>query len=216
MCDKMRRVNNFGITEHDMHIFLRYLNGVKPSEIAIDEHISRQRVYNIIAKVRLFRGEEVYKDPYDLRYLQSITPRTRKFLIKRGAKDIKELSVWVKNNRLTTIPGVGETIERKILIQLNDFMRWRRIEEQYKKTESESKIGFCKCDICGNVYNKDEDENKNYYKDGDTITGNRNYNITGPDDELLKTVPEMMNMDVCPKCFERFCNWIKIVREETK
>ena len=51
-------------------------------------------------------------------------------------------------------------------------------------------------------------------EDGDTITRKRNYKIIGPNDELLKTVPEMM--DVCPKCFERFCNWIKIVREETK
>ena len=81
-------------------------------------------------------------------------------------------------------------------------------------------IGFCKCDVCGNVYHKSENKNYDgimvwYYDgDGDTITGKRNYNITGPDDELLKTVPEMM--DVCPKCFERFCNWIKIVREETK
>lgn len=81
-------------------------------------------------------------------------------------------------------------------------------------------IGFCKCDICGNVYHKDENKNYDgimvwYYDgDGDTITGSRNYNVTGPNDELLKTVPEMM--DVCPKCFERFCNWIKIVKEETK
>ena len=67
--------------------------------------------------------------------LQSITPRTRKFLMNRGAKDLNELTEWVKHNRLTDIPGVGETIEKKILIQLNDFMRQKREEEQDKKSE---------------------------------------------------------------------------------
>lgn len=135
MCDKIRKINNFGITEHDMHIFLRYLNGVKPSEIAIDEHISRQRVYNIIAKVRLFRGEEIYKDPYDLRYLQAITPKMRKILINKGAKDIKELAEWVKHNRLISIYGIGDIKEKKILIQLDYFMRQRRKEEQDSKSK---------------------------------------------------------------------------------
>ena len=135
MCDKTRKINNFGITEHDMHIFLRYLNGVKPSEIAIDEHISRQRVYNIINKVRLFRGEAVYEDPYDLRYLQSITHRVRKILARRGVNNIKELAEWVKHNRLISISGIGDIKEKKILIQLNDFMRQKREEEQNKKSE---------------------------------------------------------------------------------
>ena len=133
MCDKTRKISNWTITERDLDIFLRWLKGDKPREIATDEHISRQRVYNIINKVRIFRGEAVYKDSYDLRYLQSITPRTRKFLVKRGAKDLNELTEWVKHNRLTDIPGVGETIERKILIQLDDFMRQKREEEQDKK-----------------------------------------------------------------------------------
>ena len=128
MCDKTRKINNLGITEHDMHIFLSYLNGIKPSEIAADEHISRQRVYNIIAKVRLFRGEEIYKDPYDLRYLQAITPKMRKILINKGAKDIKELEEWVKHNRLISISGIGDIKEKKILIQLDDFMRQRHKE----------------------------------------------------------------------------------------
>lgn len=135
MCDKTRKMCNWTITERDMDIFKRWQDGESVRMIAMDKCVSTQRIYEIITKVRLFRGEEVYKDPYDLRYLQSITPRTRKFLVKRGAKDIKELSVWVKNNRLTTIPGVGETIERKILIQLDDFMRQRRKEEQDKKSE---------------------------------------------------------------------------------
>ena len=80
--------------------------------------------------------------------------------------------------------------------------------------------GFCKCDICGNIYH--HSENKNYdglmvwycNDDGDTITGKRSYNITGPDGKLLKTFPEMM--DVCPNCFELFCNWIRMTRNEVK
>ena len=135
MCDKTRKMCNWTITERDMAIFKRWHNGDSVRMIAMDECVSTQRIYEIITKVRLFRGEEVYKDPYDLRYLQSITPRTRKFLVKRGAKDIKELAGWVKNNRLTTIPGVGETIERKILIQLYDFMRQKREEDHDKKSE---------------------------------------------------------------------------------
>ena len=135
MCDKTRKMCNWNITDHDMAIFKRWQDGDSVRMIAMDEYVSTQRIYEIITKVRLFRGEEVYKDPYDLRYLQSITPRTRKFLVKRGAKDLNELTEWVKHNRLTDIPGVGEIIERKILIQLDDFMRQRREEEQNKKSE---------------------------------------------------------------------------------
>ena len=135
MCDKRRKMCNWTVTERDLAIFKRWQDGDKVRVIAFDESVSTQRIYEIITKVRLFRGEDVYKDPYDLRYLQSITPRTRKFLVKRGAKDLNELTEWVKHNRLTTIPGVGEIIERKILIQLDDFMRQRREEEQNKETE---------------------------------------------------------------------------------
>lgn len=133
MCDKTREMGNWTVTDHDLEVFERWMKGDSARMIAMDEYVSTQRIYQIITKVRLFRGDEVYKDPYDLRYLQSITPRTRKFLVKRGAKDIKELSVWVKYNRLTSIPGIGDTIERKILVQLDDFMRQRREEEQNKK-----------------------------------------------------------------------------------
>ena len=133
MCDKTRKISNWTITEHDLDIFLRWLKGDKPREIATDEHISRQRVYNIINKVRIFRGEAVYEDPYDLRYLQSITPRVRKILIKKGVKDIKELAEWVKHNRLISISGIGDLKEKKILIQLDDFMHQRREEEHDKK-----------------------------------------------------------------------------------
>lgn len=132
MCDKTREMCNWTVTERDLAIFERWMKGNSARMIAMDEYVSTQRIYQIITKVRLFRGDEVYKDPYDLRYLQSITPRTRKFLVKRGAKDIKELIEWVKYNRLTTIPGIGDTIEKKIPIQLNDFMHQRREEEQNK------------------------------------------------------------------------------------
>jgi hypothetical protein len=135
MCDKTREMCNWTVTERDLAIFERWMKGDSARMIAMDEYVSTQRIYQIITKVRLFRGDEVYKDPYDLRYLQSITPRTRKFLVKRGAKNIKELTEWVKRNRLTDIPGVGDTIEQKILIQLHDFMRQRREEEQNKKSE---------------------------------------------------------------------------------
>lgn len=136
MCDKTREMGNWTVTDHDLEVFERWMKGDSARMIAMDEYVSTQRIYQIITKVRLFRGDEVYKDPYDLRYLQSITPRTRKFLVKRGAKNIKELTEWVKRNRLTDIPGVGDTIKQKILIQLDDFMRQRREEEQYKETES--------------------------------------------------------------------------------
>lgn len=122
MCDKTRNMSDWTITEHDLEVFERWFKGESVRKIAMDEYVSTQRIYQIVTKVRLYRGDDIYVDPYDLRYLQSITPRTRKFLVKRGAKDLKELQEWVKHNRLNTIPGVGDTIEKKILIQLHDFM----------------------------------------------------------------------------------------------
>ena len=81
-------------------------------------------------------------------------------------------------------------------------------------------IGFCKCDLCGNIYHKDDNKNYDgimvwfYDRDGDTITGKRDIDLTGPDGKLLSTVPEMM--DICPDCFNRFCDWIKVIRSESK
>lgn len=129
MCDKTRKMSDWTVTEHDLDVFERWMKGDSVRMIAMDEYVSTQRIYQIVTKVRLYRGDDVYTDPYDLRYLQSITPRTRKFLVKRGAKDLKELKEWVKHNRLTTIPGVGDTIEKKILIQLHGFMS-KKQEEQ--------------------------------------------------------------------------------------
>ena len=117
------------INERDLAVFKRWQNGDSVSTIARDEHVSMQRVYNIVNKVRLFHGEEVYKDPYDLRYLQSISPKIRKILAGKGVNSIKELTEWVKHNRLINLPGVGNLKEKEILIQLDYFMRQRHKNE---------------------------------------------------------------------------------------
>ena len=121
------------INERDLAVFERWKNGDSVSMIARDEHVSVQRVYNIVNKVRAFRDEDIYKDPYDLRYLHSISPRIRKILAVKGVNNIKELTEWVKHNRLINIPSVGNLKEKKILIQLDYFMRHRQ-EEQDKKS----------------------------------------------------------------------------------
>ena len=117
------------ISERDLSVFKRWKNGDSVSTIARYEHISRQQVYNIINKVRVFRYEDVYKDTYDLRYLQSICPRIRKILAGKGVNNIKELTEWVKHNRLINLPGVGNLKEKEILIQLDYFMRQRHKDE---------------------------------------------------------------------------------------
>ena len=117
------------INERDLAVFKRWQNGDSVSTIARDEHVSMQRVYNIVNKVRLFHGEEVYKDPYDLRYLQSISPKIRKILAGKGVNSIKELTEWVKHNRLINLPGVGNLKEKEILIQLDYFMHHRHKNE---------------------------------------------------------------------------------------
>ena len=119
----------FTINERDLSVFKRWQNGDSVSTIARDEHISRQRVYNIVNEVRVFRGEDVYTDPYDLRYLHSISPRIRKILAGKGVNNIKELTEWVKHNRLINIQGIGNLKEKKILIQLDYFMRQRHEDE---------------------------------------------------------------------------------------
>ena len=117
------------ITERDLAVFKRWQNGDSVSTIARDEHVSIQQVDNIVNKVRVFRYEDVYKDPYDLRYLQSISPRIRKILAGKGVSNIKELTEWVKHNRLINLPGVGNLKEKEILIQLDYFMRQRHKDE---------------------------------------------------------------------------------------
>lgn len=61
MCDK-RKMSNWTVTERDLEIFNRWQSGDSVRMIAMDEYVSTQRIYEIITKVRLFRGEEVYKD----------------------------------------------------------------------------------------------------------------------------------------------------------
>ena len=117
------------INERDLAVFKRWQNGDSVSMIARYEHISRQQVYNIINKVRVFRGEDVYTDPYDLRYLRYISPRIRKILAGKGVNNIKELTEWVKHNRLINLPGVGNLKEKEILIQLDYFMYHRHEDE---------------------------------------------------------------------------------------
>ena len=117
------------INERDLAVFKRWQNGDSVSTIARDEHVSIQQVYNIVNKVRVFRYEDVYKDPYDLRYLQSISPKIRKILAGKGVNSIKELTEWVKHNRLINLPGVGNLKEKEILIQLDYFMRQRHKDE---------------------------------------------------------------------------------------
>ena len=117
------------INDRDLAVFKRWQNGDSVSTIARDEHVSMQQIYNIVNKVRVFHGEEVYKDPYDLRYLQSISPRIRKILAGKGVNNIKELTEWVKYNRLINLPGVGNLKEKEILIQLDYFMRQRHEDE---------------------------------------------------------------------------------------
>ena len=117
------------INERDLAVFKRWQNGDSVSTIARDEHVSVQRIYNIVNKVRAFCDEDIYKDPYDLRYLQSISPKIRKILAGKGVNNIKELTEWVKHNRLINLPGVGNLKEKEILIQLDYFMRQRHKDE---------------------------------------------------------------------------------------
>lgn len=80
--------------------------------------------------------------------------------------------------------------------------------------------GFCKCDLCGNIY--DEADNQVY--SGITVwwkdyTGENK--LPASDDKLselsgCKVTDMPALMDICPNCFERFYNWIKMNREEAK
>lgn len=118
----MRDKEAWGIKDEYLKIYERYQNGESIRMIAMDNYVSTQWIYDIIKKVRLYKGEEVYKDPYDLRYLPDITPRSKKLLIKRGVKNIRDLGNWIKTNRLIEIPGIGEGIENRLLRQYNEFL----------------------------------------------------------------------------------------------
>lgn len=80
--------------------------------------------------------------------------------------------------------------------------------------------GYCKCDLCGRVYN--EKENDTY--DGITVwwkskAGGNKFPASGSKlctqrGELIDNTPAVM--DICPNCFERFYNWIRMARNEAK
>ena len=75
--------------------------------------------------------------------------------------------------------------------------------------------GFCKCDLCGRVYSKDDNE----IYDGITVWWNDctdtkcfpddGKTLITPDGESTD-IPTMM--DVCPNCFQLFYSWIGIQR----
>lgn len=80
--------------------------------------------------------------------------------------------------------------------------------------------GYCKCDLCGGVYHKDE--NKIYDgitvwwkgKSGPTCFPDDDKLLVAPDGEYVTDIPG--RMDVCPECQERFFNWIRMARNEAK
>ena len=78
--------------------------------------------------------------------------------------------------------------------------------------------GFCKCDLCGGVYRKDDNE----IYDGITVWWN---NCTDtkcfPDDGKTLITPDgestdiPATMDICPNCFKQFYNWIRMIRNNS-
>ena len=80
--------------------------------------------------------------------------------------------------------------------------------------------GYCKCDLCGSVYH--EDENKMYggitvwwkNKAGENMFPTSDAKLCTQSGELIDDMPAVM--DICPNCFERFYNWIRMARNESK
>ena len=75
--------------------------------------------------------------------------------------------------------------------------------------------GFCKCDLCGGVYHKKDNE----FYDGITVWRNDwNGSRCLPDDGEKLITPDgestdiPATMDVCPHCFQLFYSWIGIQR----
>lgn len=79
--------------------------------------------------------------------------------------------------------------------------------------------GYCKCDLCGNIYHKDD--NKTY--DGITVwlknkAGENRFPMS--DDKLCTPIGEPFDdmpavMDICPNCFQQFYNWIRMIRNNS-
>ena len=79
--------------------------------------------------------------------------------------------------------------------------------------------GFCKCDLCGGVYHKKDNE----FYDGITVWRNNCSGtrcLPGYGEKLINPYGESTDipatMDVCPNCFELFYSWIKIQRRGMK
>ena len=80
--------------------------------------------------------------------------------------------------------------------------------------------GFCKCDLCGSVYN----ESDNPVYDGITVwrknkNGENKFPMSGSelnseDGNFTTNIPAIM--DVCPSCFEKFYKWIRESRKNIK
>ena len=79
--------------------------------------------------------------------------------------------------------------------------------------------GYCKCDLCGGVYHKKDNE----FYDGITVWRNNLFSETKclPDDGEKLITPDgestdiPATMDVCPNCFQQFYNWIRIIRNNS-
>ena len=71
--------------------------------------------------------------------------------------------------------------------------------------------GFCKCDLCGGVYHKDDNE----VYDGITVWRNNSAGTKCLPDDVEKLItPDgestdiPATMDLCPNCLQQFYNWI--------
>lgn len=79
--------------------------------------------------------------------------------------------------------------------------------------------GYCKCDLCGGVYN--ETENGMYdgitvwwkNKAGENMFPESDAKLCTQSGELIDDMPAVM--DICPNCFERFYNWIRVTRNNS-
>ena len=78
--------------------------------------------------------------------------------------------------------------------------------------------GICKCDLCGAIYS----EKDNPVYDGITVwwknkAGENKFpasssQLSTQSGDKLTDMPAVMAL--CPNCFERFYNWIKMSRDE--
>lgn len=63
--------------------------------------------------------------------------------------------------------------------------------------------GYCKCDLCGSVYNETENATIRWKnKAGENRVPVSDARLCKPSGELIDDMPAFIN--VCPKCFERY------------